>query len=131
MSTRHVRQLMKKENARRPMGLVPIPKSKWPEDRFDTRRIGVWRSREFLVQAFDEGEGVIRLSVNRTTLLPDGNWADGISWDDLQRLKGEAGFGDAFAVEIYPENCNVVNVSNMRHLWILLERLPFAWSADG
>jgi hypothetical protein len=41
--------------------------------------------------------------------------------------------GDRFAVEIYPENINTVNVANMRHLWVFPvgERLGFAWTAEN
>jgi hypothetical protein len=33
----------------------------------------------------------------------------------------------ADAVEVYPPAGDVVNVANMRHLWVLRDRLPFAW----
>ena len=31
------------------------------------------------------------------------------------------------AVEVFPADDQVVNVANMRHLWVLPEPLPFAW----
>lgn len=34
------------------------------------------------------------------------------------------------AVEIYPAERDIVNVANMRHLWVLPERLPFGWRRD-
>lgn len=71
----------------------------------------------------------MRMSVNRTALTKDGNWDADIGWEELQRLKAEAGYGNMDAVEIYPSDKDVVNVANMRHLWILSEPLAFAWRA--
>lgn len=89
--------------------------------------VRAWRSREFLVQQFSD-QDMVRLSINRTHIHPQTFcWVDGITWDDLQRLKSEAGFGDHEAVEIYPPDEYVVDVANIRHLWILPDRLPFSW----
>ena len=30
-------------------------------------------------------------------------------------------------MEVYPRTADLVNVANMRHLWVLPELLPFAW----
>ena len=89
----------------------------------------VWRSAEFFVREFSPTpDGVIRLSVNRTHVDPTSlRWVDGISWDDLQRLKGEAGYADWEAVEVYPPSACVVNEANLRHLWVLPARMPFSW----
>jgi hypothetical protein len=43
--------------------------------------------------------------------------ADGIPWDDLQRIKNDVLGADVIAVEIYPPESDVVNTYNMRHLW--------------
>ena len=87
-----------------------------------------WRSKEFLVQLFPALGDVQRLSVNRTRVDPATlRWVDGITWDDLQRLKREAGYGDREAVEIYPPDSCIVNVASIRHLWILPGRMPFSW----
>lgn len=87
----------------------------------------MWRSRGFLVQVYVEAGGIERLSVSRTTLREDGRWEDGLSWDDLQRLKGECGRGDRVAVEVYPPNAEIVNDANMRHLWVLPVAPSFMW----
>jgi hypothetical protein len=42
-------------------------------------------------------------------------------------IKNAVGYQDRDAVEVYPSQTDVVNVSNMRHLWILPEKLDFAW----
>lgn len=52
---------------------------------------------------------------------------DGIHWDDIQRLKAEAGFATAWAVECYPAAGQVVDVANMRHIFIMPEAPDWAW----
>jgi hypothetical protein len=56
-----------------------------------------------------------------------GRWLDGITWDELQHLKMLAGYGDRVAVEIYPPDSEVVNIANIRHLWLLNEVPTFMW----
>ena len=46
---------------------------------------------------------------------------------DLQRLKAECGYGGHDAVEVFPHALDVINVANMRHLWVMGEPLTFAW----
>jgi hypothetical protein len=58
-------------------------------------------------------------------------FVDGIAWEDLQRLKAEIGKGDYCAVEIYPRDRDLVNVANMRHLWLLPEVPGYCWSDDN
>lgn len=89
---------------------------------------GVWRSRDFFVAAYLSGSGDLRLTVNRSDVGNDGNWKDGITWEELMECKRQAGYGNLWAVEVYPPDGEVVNVANMRHLWIV-QKPPFAWSA--
>ena len=42
---------------------------------------------------------------------------DGISWEVLQQIKNDVFGEDVLAVEVYPPQDDVVNRSNMRHLW--------------
>lgn len=90
------------------------------------RPFEVWRSRDFLVQLFSE-DGFVRITVNRTHQPNGKDWADGISWDDLQAIKAEIGRGEAWAVELFPAEGDVVNEANMRHLWLLSGPPPFGW----
>ncbi|MEI9693262.1 DUF7694 domain-containing protein [Atlantibacter hermannii] len=111
--------------------LEEVPKAQWPEKLHDPSRTNVWINPRFLVQEFHEEGGVIRLSVNTRELGLAGRWKDGISWDTLQEIKNAVGYADRDAVEIFPAERDVVNVANMRHLWILPEPLPFAWRRDS
>ncbi len=85
------------------------------------------RSRGFMVQFYRESAGVIRLSVNRTDLTSTGRWKEGISWEELQSLKDQAGFKSSDAIEIYPAAEDVINEANMRHLWVMPVKLPIGW----
>lgn len=124
---RSQRRQMERENARQPAVLTPV--SDW-KDRGDLPAglIEVWRSREFLVQIYAESPGIIRASINRVS-FDSGNdrWVDGISWEELQRVKREIGRANLDAVEVFPADRDIVNVANMRHLFIMDEPLPFVW----
>lgn len=85
----------------------------------------IWRSRDYFAQLYFDRNGYTRLSVNRVQRR-NGDWKDGITWDELQRVKQET-VGDAWAVEIYPPHDQLVNEFNIRHLWILPHRPPYAW----
>lgn len=124
-TSREQRRQLARENAKWPSALVEIPRSQWPNP--DGPQLRVLRSREFLVQEFPaDGMALARLSVNITAMDSD-RWRDGIPWEDLQRLKAEAGYPMHDAVEVYPRAVDVVNVANMRHIWIMRDALPFAW----
>jgi len=115
-----------RENAKMPKFLVVIPPAEWPQAGLPGLK-EVWRSQDYLVQVFTEPAPCIaRLSVNLTRRAGN-RWQDGIAWEDLQRLKAECGYGQYDAVEVYPHDLDVVNVANMRHLWIMAEPLSFAW----
>lgn len=109
-----------------------VPKDDWArkwEARIKPFR--VLRNRHFLVQVFKES-GILRVSVNRTRLKEIGRWDDKITWDELQEIKSKLGYGEFDAVEIFPRDEDVVNVANMRHLWILTKAtLPFIWRKES
>ncbi len=121
-----------RDNLQWPDALKPVPHEDWPLFPFGvglSRAIAVWRSRKFMVIVWDQ-DGTHRLSVKRTDydLTTRRPRAD-ISWDDLMRLKSEAGYGHATAVELYPPEQCVVNVANMRHLFIT-DAPGFMWKKD-
>ena len=121
------------ESAKWPRVLAPIPREDWSEQRpGSTYPVEAFRSQLFMVQIFNEPSG-LRMSVNRTNLIGwnAGHplWRDGITWDELQRLKSEAGYGHLWGVECYPSDAKVVNVANMRHLWLLPAAPAFGWNS--
>lgn len=125
-ATRNQRRLLEKESRKWPARLTEVPRDLWPYH--DGGQIQVLRSSEFLVQVFaGRSDAVIaRLSVVRTRLVGR-DWADGITWGELQDIKNQCGYSDYDAVEVYPDAADVVNVANMRHLWVMADKLPFAW----
>ena len=126
-TTRAQRRQLERDNAKRPDRLQEIPRAQWPANAPPTI-MRVFRSRDYLVQEYREPNPLVisRLSICRTSI--SGNrWKDGITWDELQRIKNECGYGNTDAIEIYPADNDVVNVANMRHLWVLDAPIPFAW----
>lgn len=117
------------DNALAPERLVRVPRAEWPAIVSDPPPREVWRSRGFVLMVYPAPGEMERLTVCRTAIQTNGRFADGISWDDLQRLKSECGRGDREAVELYPRDRDVVNVGNLRHLWVVKDGLPFAWRA--
>lgn len=126
VTTREQRRQLKRDNQKMPVNLKIVPPEEWPASKQRSSAIGVWRSRDFLVQAYREN-GAVRLSIGRTELGNNGRWLDNITWDELQELKRQAGYGERYAIEIYPKDKDVVNVANLRHLWVLDEPLNIGW----
>lgn len=127
--SREMRRSMKRKAAKRPQSLRRLPDEEWRSKKKVPKKLAeVWISKDYLVQVFNEDKGIARLSICRTTVFPDGNWIDGLSWEDLQDIKRQVGRGDQCAVEVFPCEEDVVNVANMRHLWIFPKGLVFGWS---
>lgn len=133
ITTRAERRELERQNAKMPRELREVPRDEWPLEHQRSRVLRVWRSRDFLVQEYAEAPPVlVRLSVLRTTLDPKaGRWVDGITWDELQRIKAEVGYGDHDALELFPIESDVVNVANLRHLWVMREPVSFAWRKES
>jgi hypothetical protein len=88
------------------------------------------RNKHYLVQIFADN-GYTRLSICRTSLQCDGvRWADGITWDELMAVKTAVGYGSAWCVEAYPPDDCVVNVANIRHLFVVPEP-EWAWKREA
>lgn len=111
--------------------MEPVPRDEWPFfPEFETVVLNVWQSRDYLAVLYQQrADGMKRLTVNSTRRMrvpysrkPDGtDWRDGITWDELQRVKNETLGPDVWCVEVYPPEAEVVDVANMRHLWPLDE----------
>lgn len=114
-----------------------IPEAKWPNLHGPMLRpLWVKRDADFLVMAYPvpgiECGATLRLTVVRAAgVSMDGRgrvvYRDGITWDDLMQVKRDVGFANEWAVEVFPPDRDVVNVANMRHLWILPQAPAFAW----
>jgi hypothetical protein len=131
---RAMRKYSVSEAAKRPVRLTELPRSQWPASMVVGARhapSAVWISQRYLVQMFDElpfnGITVIRLTVCRTTLGGDGHWDAALAWEELQQIKSDVGFGSWYGLELYPRDIDVVNVANMRHLWLLEQPLSIGW----
>ncbi|MCY1303588.1 hypothetical protein D9M70_533020 [compost metagenome] len=123
--SRQQRRALEEANAAFPAYLVRLQPEAWPEYH-PPRLIEVWRSRYFLVQVFAETGNVQRLSVCRASHNGD-SWVDQITWDELMKVKRECGRGDRDALEVFPADKDIVNVANMRHLWLPPVPVEFAW----
>lgn len=106
-----------------------VPENEWPFfPAWETIPIKVWRSADYLAVLYvQRADGMRRLTVNSTRRKPERkrksgtDWRDGITWDELQRIKSETLGPDVWCVEVYPAHDDVVDVANMRHLWPLEE----------
>lgn len=103
-----------------------VPKKDWPLT-FNPP-VKVFKSTKFLVQIYPEKNDIMRLSVlNVNRDKKSKTWTDGIKWDELQAIKSAVGYGDLCAVEVYPEDENIVNVAAIRHLFVLPVRPDYVW----
>lgn len=115
----------REEASHRPVTLTEIPRSRWPTHYLNDPKAPVkaYESRKYLAQLYDAGahesRTAMRLSICRVTLGDDGRWEEGLGWEELMQVKRECGYGDWYAVEVYPQDSEVVNVANMRHLWLI------------
>ena len=106
-----------------------VPRDEWPfMPALETIPLNVWRSRDYLAVLYEQrADGNWRLTVNsiRRTVnrkrQSGTDWRDGITWDELQRIKNETLGPDVWCVEVYPPESEVIDVANMRHLWPLTE----------
>lgn len=127
---KNVNREMARENAKFGREMVEIPREQWPKASAENggdRTIGVWRNARFFVQISCEPNGATRLSVNRTQIDETYNFVAGITWDELFIIKNEIGYADKDCIEIYPAESALVNVANIRHLFVLDEPHPFNW----
>lgn len=110
-----------------------VPRELWPDAQRNHPAAPdrVFMSRDFMAQWYelerDDAPAIARLSIHSVHRNGTG-WLDNIPWETLQRIKAECGLGDVDAIEIYPRERDVVNVANIRHLWLVPQSyLPFAW----
>jgi hypothetical protein len=122
--------------AKRPECLTPIPPERWPPS-FNDVLLQAWESRDFLVRLFEapsfNGMRCERLAASRYPVVKVGTWDGGylwedpLSWSELMAIKAACGFGDFYGLEVYPRDADAVNLSNVRHIWLLAEPLSIGW----
>ncbi len=119
------RQVLQQENAKYPDTMTVVEQEQWPASVRDLRLAephAVWRSSRYLAVLYREPrKTAYRLSICRAAIDEAGRLADGLSWDELQSVKSQCGFANIDAIEIYPRDRDVVNVANLRHLWLVGE----------
>lgn len=129
MSLKEIRRWMQADAKRFGAKFVDLPTE---GTRQPPRFIKAMRNRQFMVQVYEPEEHqaehvLVRLSINYAILNDSGGWVDGITWDQLYAIKAAVGYGKHDAVEIYPGAAPLVNVANIRHLWVMRNPLPYAW----
>lgn len=108
--------------------MVPVPPAEWPPILAITCRVvRVWRSRDYLAVLYGEPSGQLRLSVNSTRRNAQGEWKDGITWDELWRVKNECLGREVWCAEAYPAESCIVREHNIRHLFVLDGKPDWAW----
>lgn len=90
------------------------------ETQFRERSVAAWEDEKFRVGLFTF-QGIFRLSIWRK----DGS-AEALSWEEIQKVKSDVGFGGVEAIEVYPRDDQVVNTANARHLYLAESALHFA-----
>ena len=106
-----------------------VPREEWPvTGMFESEPLRVWRSADYLAVLYRQrADGMLRITVNTTrrgrSKRPGQgtDWRDGITWDELQRIKNECLGEDVWCVEVFPAEGAKVDVYNQRHLWPLDE----------
>ena len=107
-----------------PFKMEEVPKEKWKNLNHGNPRndvLQVFKSDRFLVQV-RKHKDCVRLAINKVKYdieLGKIVWKDGITWDELQEIKDQCGFKDKWLCEYYPPKDKVVNIANIRHLWVL------------
>jgi len=107
-----------------PFKMIEVPRDKWDSVRDGNSKadlLKVFKSDRFLVQVRMHND-VVRICVNKVKWTNVGGkpiWADGITWDELQEIKDQCGFRDTWLCEYYPPRDKIINVANIRHLWVL------------
>lgn len=87
-----------------------------------------WKNNLYSVQVYarTRAKGVVlHLAVRRH------DEGEITGWDDLQRIKNELVGRSRVALEIYPHEDEVMNQSNMRHLFVLPEGAPAPFTIHG
>ena len=84
----------------------------------------VFRNDVFAVLTRLAFGGVVHFAVSSLTGIRP-------SWHEMQRIKDELAGPEKTAVEVYPPKDEIVDGSDMFHIWVLPGKLPFGLFTDG
>jgi len=115
-----------------PFKMIEVPMEKWRHLNGNkdsdvirvfqcSKYLVVFQCSKYLVQIRKHRDKV-RMAINKVHhTFKHGKpiWQDGITWDELQEIKNQCGFEDCWLCEYYPPKDKVVNVANIRHLWVI------------
>ena len=91
-----------------------LPYSSHPEDILE-----IWRSKKYLVIVWKVPAGK-KLSISRQEWNPtERRYKDGITWDEIMEIKHDIGMGNKTGIEFFPADDEVMNLANVRHIWIV------------
>jgi hypothetical protein len=132
-----------------PPSLIPMS----PEELRDGIRrarlrqppVRAWRSSTVIAMEFHDSipytgplldvppQVFVRLSIQRNAAhLDPGRIPEPFTWEELMAAKRQIGYGDRWAVEVFPPEEHVVEKAYMRHLFLVdYDRIPFAWTDGG
>lgn len=109
--------------------MVEVGRADWPFfANLETEALRVWRSADYMAVLYRQRiDGRVRLTVNSTRTKPvpvsrsrtGKDFRDGITWDELQRVKNECLGPETWCVEVYPAQSECLDIMNQRHLWVL------------
>ena len=92
-----------------------------PDGSAFTSRCVLWKNNIYAVAVYDEHQGITHVTVQRLDGTPTRDWRH------LQQIKNEVVGPEREAIELYPAQSRVVDMTNTTHLWVMGEgeTIPF------
>lgn len=109
--------------------MTKLDRKDWPAIfSIESEALDVWLSKDYLAILYQQRiDGKKRLTVNKTHKNGK-RYRDGITWDELFRIKNECLGPDVWCIENYPSQDKLIDLENQRHLFIMdeppAERFP-------
>lgn len=129
-----------------PASLIEVPKHEFPVNAPSPDEAYIDRENGVVVQVWNNAtpgcdgtpwQGTIRVCVRHTTAhnlreYDDSRFSVPITWDDLQAIKDRF-WPDQIAVEVFPPRSSIVNIADLRWIWVLPKgaSLPFNLQASS
>lgn len=106
------------ENLLRQDLLVEVPREEWPTaSRF--RPLGVWCNKKYLVFEAPPQESGSLGTLRHLMVRPHRGQHPG--WVELYKIKNEIIGESAWAMEVHPAFCHMVDDADMYHLWVVTD----------